>query len=211
MNRRFLAPGSIALAAGLLAATSAGAQTIDMVWEWDVSYSDPAGEINSPDDTVTAVLRGQFNAGIQFAGATFDVVSDGLASGQFLGRGDFAQGTGGNPMLGAITNVHGSIAGDDILNIQASQAPMAVNPGGVLTNPVDLYRITWRTDDLTPRTIDVSTENHALTKVFTDPFGQTMDLASPPGTFGITVTPTPGALALLGVGGALAAGRRRTS
>jgi len=205
----------------LTAAGSASAQMPEMLWAWTVEYSDPANVINSPDDTVTALLTAQFNDGIQFGAARFDIRSRGLGgddnddagftSGALVGIGNFDAGTAGNPALGELTNVDGTIAGDAIRGIEAFQLPFGVDANALDDNPIEVYRVTWRTDDLTQRQVLVETTNHVQSLVYMDQFGSNRTLQSTPDAFRIQVVPAPATAALLGMGGLLSGRRRRPS
>jgi len=192
----------------LVSLSSGLASAQDLLWQWDVTYSDPLGEINSADDTVTALLSAQYNRGVQFAHARFDITSNGLSTGQLVGTGDFSNGTGGNPILDVSVD-SGFLAGDAISGIEVSQDSFAQDPSSSFANPIPVFRLTWSTSDITAREITVQTANHSISRVYTNILGDTVDIASDQASFTINVVPAPASAALLAMGGMALGSRRR--
>ncbi len=94
--------------------------------------------------------------------------------------------------------------------IWSYQLPPLFNPGFVYDNPIELYRITWSTDDYTSRVVEVGDMNHRVNDVYTDEFGTSVPYQGIVGVARFTVEiPAPGVLLALGVGAVAGARRRR--
>jgi len=126
--------------------------------------------------------------------------------------GDF---TGANLVLGADPpNNAGTPAGSRVNGAAIGQVhlPTLGLPGSP-DNPILLAEYTWTTTNFANRTVDLSTENTTQFSVVPGPGGVSINLvnsgAFSAGSGSFNVTPAPSALALLGLGGLVAARRRR--
>lgn len=93
--------------------------------------------------------------------------------------------------------------------VDAAQAPMFINPLFTAANPVEVFRFTF-TAGTAGRVIDVGAQSTGLTLVsnamgfpVVTPYQRIVDNAT------ISIVPTPGSLALLGLGGAMTFRRKR--
>lgn len=96
-------------------------------------------------------------------------------------------------------------------NIDAAQAPMFINPLFSSANPIMLFTYQFIAG-AAGRTINIGSDINGLTLV-TNAFGQpsTVQYARVSDGAVINVVPTPGSLALLGLGGSMTFRRRRKS
>lgn len=139
-----------------------------------------------------------------FAGSIFDVVgvtnwdTGRVTDFQFVG--DFAD-----------MSIPGEVqANNDITGIETFRLPSAFDPDFDFSNPVVLAWIEWAPDDYTRRTVQVTEANHLNNSVYTDEFGTNVEFqATSCRLLNIPIVPAPGSVALLGLGGLMAARRRR--
>jgi MYXO-CTERM domain-containing protein len=134
-----------------------------------------------------------------FSGTNYDLVA---SDGEFTSASLDLMFTGNNAGTPAGNRVNGASIGQIHL-------PPAVP--GQQGNPIALASYEWTTTDFTPRTVDLSTENTTQFRVTPLPGGLTISLINSftAGSGSFNVTPAPSALALLGLGGLVAARRRR--
>jgi MYXO-CTERM domain-containing protein len=180
--------------AGLAAAASAQPSNATFIIEAsnDVSPGTPTTTI-----TVSAAWDEQMEH--VFSGANYDLVA---SDGEFTSADLILMFTGNNPGTPAGSRVNGASIGQIHL-------PPAVP--GMQGNPMALASYDWTTTDFTPRTVNLSTENTTQFRVTPLPGGTTIDLLGgfTAGSGSFNVVPAPSALALLGLGGLVAARRRR--
>ncbi|MCW5777635.1 MAG: hypothetical protein KIS87_14460 [Phycisphaeraceae bacterium] len=138
-----------------------------------------------------------------YAGSIFDIVLDCPTCEGFLSNGN------GNDKLGALSNEDGTqIDGKNIVLVDTFQLPKFFNPGIDLSNPIHVYSV-----DVTATTFGgtmiLSTHKHLNHSIYIDDFGTSVEGQAIIDRMEITCVPTPASLGLIGLGGLVAARRRR--
>ncbi len=153
-----------------------------------------------PSTTVEVYADWDSDLFYAFAAAEWALRGDGTGdfSGPTLAFSDPGQDAG-TPMTG------------DVMDIVTGQ--LQFPPGGIFadtSDPILIWSATWSTTDFTARTVDLSTET-ARYSLYLDDTGLSSDVTSTviEGLGRIEVIPAPASLALLGLGGLVAARRRR--
>jgi hypothetical protein len=128
----------------------AGAAAGQNSWVFEVEYSDPAGVINSPDDTATVSLWAEWDANYYaFNTARLDVTADDLIdSGVWLKSRTVMRGPGSSD---------GTVQGERVLDIIPSQLYLPPNFLADTSNPILVWEGTWGTEVLLPRDVPVWT------------------------------------------------------
>lgn len=200
MKNAILAFAAVA-AAGLSAAAHAGTIT----YSWNAS-TDTA----SVGDTVVLTLHASINTmGGLFNGLAVSEFNIGVGDAPGMGLLDnTAPGAGLKPSF--LVGHQGTVVGNALIGAQAAQFPQMLNPGINTATEVDLYTIHYTILDGTPREI-LFIASILDSKVYTNAFGNSETYASISIPFALNVVPVPapGALALLGVAGAVGLRRRR--
>jgi len=133
----------------------------------------------------------------------YDLVA---AEGEFTGTNLVL---GANPPNNAGTPAGSRVNGAAIGQVHLPTLGLPGNPD----NPILLAEYTWTTTNFSNRTVDLSTESTSNFSIVPGPGGVSMNLVTSgdfsPGSGVINVVPAPSALALLGLGGLVAARRRR--
>jgi hypothetical protein len=187
-------------AGGLGLANSAIAQ---YQWLVDIEYSDPAGVINSPDDSARVTFWAAFPPkDYAFHNGKFDVIAH-----DPTGAGAWSQP---ERLLSGPSSQDGTINGEKIEGIVVGQlhfpsANIFANPA----NPIAAWTAVWSTSELGARTVPVTSETSEFSVYFSDMgiSDNFVDLLHE-GSAVINVVPAP---ASLGVFLLLAAGDRRRS
>ncbi len=163
-------------------------------WMIDIRYSDPAGVINSLDDTATVTIWAAWDpANYAFLGSELNVnAADPWVAGSWSGNiallrsGGFRDGT-----------IEGSQVRDiKTVQLHLPDAGIYADPA----NPIAAWTATWRTSELTLRSIPVTTDSKDYW-LYLNEQGQWSDLIDSldEGVGVINVVPAPGACALVGV------------
>jgi hypothetical protein len=194
--------------AAAVVAGLAGAAFGQNEWFIDIAYSDPAGVINSLDDTTTVTLWAAWDPE-QYAlqRAVWDMTADDL-----LDAGNWS-----NPFT-FLFGPHfdnGTIEGESIRGIAATQ--LHFPEAGIYAdtaNPIAAWTATWQTSDLTGRVVRVN----SLTSEFSlylpngegGSDGHTEDFVDSliEGSAVIVVVPTPAPVATFAAVGTVLASRR---
>lgn len=189
-----------ALGASVLAAGAASAQ--DAWWTFDIIYSDPAGVINSPDDTATVELWAGFKPKYYaFEGGWLDITADDpMDRGQWSDPIAILEGPGWKD---------GFIDGEQVQDIRVGQLHALGGYFADTSNPILTWQATWTTFDLTRRNVDIVTVTSRF-GIYADFAGYWKDLSDSvrEGTASIHVVPCPG-FSIGGLAVVLLAGRRR--
>lgn len=171
-------------------------------WLFDIRYSDPAGVINSPDDTATVELWAGFNPkAYAFEGGWLDITTD-----DPMDRGEWSE-------LDAILEgpgwKDGVIDGERANDIRVGQLHALGGYYADTSNPILAWQATWTTIDVTRRNVDVVTLTSRF-GVYADFAGNWKDLTSDvrEGAARIRVVPCP-AVSVGWLGIALLAGQRK--
>jgi hypothetical protein len=178
--------------AGVVALAAAGAawgQTI--TYFWTVTTDDGDADVKIGEQAYLSLWGHMDPEAVGFAGSIYDI------------RGIQNWDTG---EVESHTNLLYSIGGDyvqpnnDILFIEAFQLPPSFNPNFDASNPVEMFRIVWSTEDYSRRVVEVGDMNHLNNDVYIDEFGASVSYEGIPGVAEFTVAiPGPGGLALLGL------------
>jgi hypothetical protein len=141
-------PGLVCAAAAV--SGLAGAAPGQNEWFIDIAYSDPAGVINSLDDTATVTLWAAWDADYYaFNTARLDVTADDLIdSGVWLSSRTVLWGDGSRD---------GTIEGERVSGIVPLQLYLPPNYLADTSNPIPVWEGTWGTEVLHPRDVPVST------------------------------------------------------
>lgn len=141
---------------------------------------------------------------VGFAGSIFDVNA---------GCGDcdgFISNGMGNPKLGELSNVNGTQTGpEDIVLIDSFQLPPFFNAGYDYSNPIWVYTLNITATAFNGNSFLLTTLNHQNHSVYVSEFGASKEAAPTIDGLWITCVPTPASLGLIGLGGLVAARRRR--
>lgn len=193
-------------------AASANAQNVmNLVW----SSSHATANVG---DVVTLTLTADWApARIGFAGSIFNIKATngaggtignaeggGDTEGSFLGRNPtlrFVPGAGGT------ADASGNITGPG-QGIDTFQLPPFFNPSFNSKNPLVLYKFTYTVTDGTLRTITYTSE-HINADVYDNTTGTSIRYTQNIVPASFDIVPAPASLALLGMGGLVAARRRR--
>lgn len=129
-------------------------------WFFDIQYSDPAGVIDSPDDTATISLWAAWDAKYYaFDMAKLDVIADDpIDSGEWLESRTVLRGPGSGD---------GTIEGDRVAGIIPSQLQFPGTFFADTSNPILVWHGTWSTSALHARDIPINTESRAF-RLWTD-------------------------------------------
>ncbi|GIK19314.1 MAG: hypothetical protein AMXMBFR77_13970 [Phycisphaerales bacterium] len=188
--------------AGIAGAASAQQQ---IHWYWTVGDTGNNDGVISAGESAVLTLYAQFTApGLHYAGSIFDIKGTGnLDTGTYTSRG-------ANPKLKALSNGDGNLqANNDILVCDTFQLPEFFNAGIDKSNPIMVYSMTWQPNDYSNRTVSGGTTNHLNHSVYIDTFGTSKEFTPTIEGFKFDVVPAPASLALVGLGGLVAARRRR--
>ena len=184
--------------AGTAAIASAG---YTMHWYW----TGPA--TLNPGDTGHYTLYSKFASGpgeplVGYAGSIFEITANASDVGGFISNGN------GNDLLGDLSPEDGTqIDNNNIVGIDTFQLPPFFNPLYSYDNPIWVYEL-----DITvnaPGTVTLTTQNHLNHSVYVSNMGANVESTPTIDAFRITVVPTPASLGLIGLGGLVAARRRR--
>ena len=166
---------------------------------YEIRVSNPVSPSN-PSTTVEVYADWDSDLFYAFAAAEWSLRGDmtGDFSGPASAFGDPGQ-ENGTPMDG------------DVLDIVTGQ--LQFPPGGLMadtSDPVLIWSATWSTTDFTARTVDLATETDRYS-LYVDETGLSEDVTTTvlEGAGQIEVIPAPASLALVGLGGLVAARRRR--
>lgn len=173
----------------LVAAAAASGQN---QWLVEVTYSDPAGVLNSLDDTATVTLWAAFDPQYYaFWPGDLDVIAvDPL---------DFGLWSEPEAILFGPGAFHGAINGERVDNVITTQLHF---PSGQIfadtSNPIAAWTAIWRTVDLSSRSVPVTTESLRY-GVYSDDNGNAEDIVGTleEGLGAIHVIPGPSASLLL--------------
>ena len=177
------------------------AQDIYFTWSNDA----PPGGIVGAGATVILTLEVTWtpDPGFGFASSLFDIIGDDIAGGGSLNHDEVS---GFGPYF---PGGDGTTVGDDIMGVDENQLPQAFG-GGDPTNPIShFYTFEYTVVDDAFRQVTY-TSIHQNADIYQDPFGTSIpyNIHVTPTTFGINI-PAPSGMALLGLGGLVAARRRR--
>ncbi|MBC7772134.1 MAG: PEP-CTERM sorting domain-containing protein [Pyrinomonadaceae bacterium] len=208
--RTFIAAAALVISA----AGAANAQTFTL--DWRVNGVNAVSV--SPGSTVVVTAIASWNPGTYGLGGTqFRTtlagadMSDVLMYTEAMGLGRSPLFRFGPPQVltDSMSGGGRSITAAANAPIDAAQGPQFINPLFTTANPVEVFRFTL-TAGAAGRTIDVGSQITGLTLVsnamgmpVTTPYQRAVDGAT------ISIVPTPGSLALLGLGGALTLRRKR--
>lgn len=188
--------------AGIAGAASAQS-TIN--WYWVVGDTGNNDGVISPGENALLSLYAEFSEpGLHYAGSIFDILgSANLDTGTYVSRG-------ANPKLKELSNGDGVLQGNnDILTADTFQLPEFFNPGLDKSNPIWVYSMEWMPNDYTARTVSGSTNNHQNHSIYINIYGSSIEFSPTIDGFTFDVVPAPASLALVGLGGLVAARRRR--
>lgn len=211
MNVKVIVACCVAVAG---AVASADAQVGTFTIDWRVNGQNSV-DVN-PGETVTVTgIASWTPSGLGFGSATFRVTLENADASDVLAYSE-AAGLGRNAALRMSPQafVDGVMAGGRNITaaggnpIDTAQMPQMMNPGFTTANPLEIYRFTFTAGEA-GRTINVGSTVNSVNVYGTSngvPAGVFM-----PSVDGaqINVVPTPGSLALLGLGGAACMRRRR--
>lgn len=197
----------VAVAAGL-----SGAAAGQNEWLIDIAYSDPAGVINSLDDTATVTLWAVWDPEqYAFEKAILDMTADDLSH-----AGEWSDP---HRLLQGFESEDGVIEGETVVGITPYQ--LHFPEAGIFadtSNPIAVWTATWRTGDLTERIVRVNSASSEFSIYLPNGWGGsdgfTEDFVDSliEGSGVITIVPTSGTVGALLVGGAVVSrGRRRSS
>ena len=203
----------IAIAALAGAATVANAQSMKFYWTVDGNRTNNY-KFDNPGDSASISLWTEWNPSeVGFAGSIFSIAD--LSGNSFFGTNgvdtDPNNGNGRNPNLSALSGDNGTNQGDRLDLIDTFQLPPFFNPGFDASNPMLLYTmgVTAGTEG-TYSLQRVAANNGTFTSdVYIDTFGSSVPYQADDNKLNVTVSPTPSSAVLLGVGGLVAARRRR--
>ncbi len=172
-----------------------------MHWYWtgptELSQANPTGTY-----TLWAEMGGSPLVG--FAGSIFDINAGCEDCDGFISNGM------GNPTLGALSNNDGTQVGpEDIIVIDAFQLPPFFNAAYDASNPIWVYTLDITATAFNGSTFTLTSLNHLNHSVYTDDFGTSKEATPTIDGLRITCVPTPASLGLIGLGGLVAARRRR--
>ncbi len=188
---------ALIVVAGMAAVASAQTMTIS----WMVSDTGNGDGIIEPGESAMLSMWAAMDPGATgFAGSIYDII----------GTANFDTGTVDvfDNLLDALTD-DGTLGGNnDITGVESFQLPPLFNGEFVADNPIELYNITWTPNDYSNRTVTGGT-SHINFDVYTDDFGTSQSYAGDVSGFSFDVVPAPASVALLGLGGLVAARRRR--
>lgn len=165
---------------------------------WNISVSN---NITGPGQNSTVVkVSARFSPSDHaFGAALFDVVAGetGWSNNELI-----LVATGTNP---------GVIDGARVNAVTAGQIHFPPLVFANTENPIDVWRATWSTNDFSPRQVQLRTETRRFDVYIsaTTPQSESRLAGLLEGSGQITIIPAPSALALLGMGGLIAARRRR--
>ncbi|MCL4741036.1 MAG: PEP-CTERM sorting domain-containing protein [Phycisphaerales bacterium] len=174
-------------------------------WYWVVGDTGNNDGVISPGENATLNLYAQFSApGLHYGGSIFDIKGTGnLDTGTYVTHG-------ANPKLKQLSNGDGVLqANNDILTADTFQLPEFFNAGIDKSNPIWVYGMEWMPSDYTARTVSGGSTNHLNHSIYTDTFGTSKEFTPTIDGFKFDVVPAPASLALVGLGGLVAARRRR--
>ena len=183
---------SMTLVAGLAAA--AAAQNGTITYNWTVSDTGDGNGIILPGESALLSLWAWMDPGATgFAGSIYDI------------KGFLNWDTGTVESAMNLVDTLGTGPGDwqgnnDILGIEAFQLPPFFNPDFDASNPIELYRIIWTTNDYSNRNVVLGDTNHLNSDIYIDDLGGSVPYEGVPGTATILFVPAPPTLALLGLG-----------
>lgn len=189
----------IAVFAGTVLGVAAFASATVTANTYDIRVSNVVSP-SQPSTTVEVYADWDSDLYYAFAAAEWALRGDG--TGDFSGPAsaftDPGQ-DGGTPMSG------------DVMDIVTGQ--LQFPPGGIFadtSDPILIWSATWSTTDFTARTVDLATET-ARYNLYLDDTGLSVDVTTTviEAAGQIEVIPAPASLALLGLGGFVAARRRR--
>jgi hypothetical protein len=147
----------------------AGAAAGQNQWLFDITYSDPAGVINSLDDTATVTLWAAWDpSAYAFDRGRLDSIAD-----DPMDAGEWSDPVA---ILHADGSDGGVIEGEVVTGIVVWQVDGYGGYFADTSNPIAVWTATWRTSDLSPRSVFLRTE--------TDEFWLYVDF----GTYWIDVT-----------------------
>ncbi len=166
-------------------------------WRVDVSNNITGPGQNSAEITISAFFAASDHA---FGAALFNVIAD--EAGWVAGSNEVLLPPPANP---------GVIAGGSITGITAGQIHFPPVVLANTANPIAAWKATWSTNDFSPRVVNVRTETTRFDVYISATTPQSASRLSGllEGAGEIRIVPAPSALALLGLGGLVAARRRR--
>jgi len=166
---------------------------------YEIRVSNPVSPTN-PSTTVEVYADWDSDLFYAFAAAEWSLRGD--MSGDFSGPASAFTDPGQDG---------GTATDGDVVDIVTGQ--LQFPPGGVMadqSDPILIWTGTWSTTDFTARTVDLATETGRY-NLYLDETGLSSDVTSTvlEGAGRIQVIPAPASLALVGLGGLVAARRRR--
>ncbi|HRQ73511.1 MAG TPA: PEP-CTERM sorting domain-containing protein [Phycisphaerales bacterium] len=173
-------------------------------WYWVVGDTGNNDGVISPGENATLNLYAQFSdPGLHYGGSILDIIGSGnLDTGTYVSRG-------ANPKLKALSDGDGILQpNNDIKTADTFQLPEFFNPNIDKSNPIWVYGMEWMPNDYTARTVSGST-THLNHSIYVDTFGTSKEFSPTIEGFKFDVVPAPASLALVGLGGLVAARRRR--
>ncbi len=190
---------------GLAVLVLAGAAPAQNSWAFEISYSDPAGVINSPDDSARVTLWASWDPkpdqNFAFGWGALSVTAD-----DPLDLGSWSDPT---RLLKGPGSKNGIVDGESVTGIAAIQWYdffAGIYPDD--SNPIAAWSATWRTESVHPRTVPLTT---LTTKFGIWQWQENLWDGLPTlieGFGAIHVVPAPGILPL-GAAASIAAKRRR--
>lgn len=166
-------------------------------WRIDVSNNITGPGQNSAEVTVSAFYSAPDHA---FGGGLFNVVAS--EAGWVAGSNEVILPPPSNP---------GTINGASITGITAGQVHFPPVVMANTANPLATWKATWSTNDFSPRSVSLSTVTTRFDVYISATTPQSVSRLTGllEGAGEIRIVPAPSALALLGLGGLVAARRRR--
>ncbi len=172
-----------------------------MHWYW----TGPA-TLDPGNPTGTYTLWAQMGGSpiVGYAGSIFDINAGCKTCDGFISNGK------GNPALGALSNANGTqIDAENIVMADTFQLPPFFNPNFDPSNPMWVYTLDITATSFNGGTFTLTTLNHLNHSIYVDQFGTSKEATPTIDGLRITCVPTPASLGLIGLGGLVAARRRR--
>lgn len=185
----------------VLVGTAAFGQGV-VFYGWDVSDTGNGDGVIEPGESMVATLYATIDPPqVGFAGSIYEIGGNDVWQAGTVDVHD--------NLLDSLTDDGQLQADNSVTNIESFQLPPLFNPAFDNSNPIAVYRLVWTPESFAFGTVEVSSRNHLNSDVYTDDFGTSVTYSSVTSTAMVLIVPAPSGVALLALGGLVAARRRR--